>query len=90
MWPETICHATPPLPFSLSIWSSMHSRTSRAHTPAGSNDCTTFKRRCHVFRRMPTHGGDLFERSGKVAVLVQVADHGLGRVPDGVRDQADA
>ena len=30
MWLETICQATPPLPFTLSIWSSRHSRRLRA------------------------------------------------------------
>ena len=64
-WFETICQATPPLPFTLSIWISRHSRMSRAPTPAGSSDCTTRSAAATCFDRVVVGLCDLFERIGR-------------------------
>ena len=89
-WSDTICQATPPWPLTLSICSSRHSRRLRAPTPAGSSDCTTLSASSTSSWRVLAHRGDLLQRRGQIAILVQVADDGFGGVADLVGNQADA
>ena len=74
----------------LSIWRSRHSRRLRAPTPAGSSDCTTLQCLLDVRQLVLAYLSNFFQRGGEIPVLVQVTDHGLGRVAYDFGDDADA